>query len=260
VIGDFRAGFWGYWAVVRNGIYFLERQELEGQGIKYHLAFHDFAGRRNRQVLSFERRPFNSAWPSRPTAARVCIPKWTTVTPTYAGGQFPLTAGSSRGSMFHILEQRIQDRLRSTSGNATARISPSPSSSPKQSGFGEIALPAAFQLAKQLRQPPRQIAAEMVGEMGSIPGVAALEVAGNGYINVRFDVRSMRAASSRPTLQPKPARRRRSLSSTPTSIPTRPRTSAICATRRWATLLSACCGPSESASRCRTISTTPACR
>jgi len=58
---------------------------------------------------------------------------------------------------------------------------------PRQSDFGEMAVPAAFQLAKQLRQPPRKIAAEVAGEIGPIPGVAAMEVAGNGYINLRLD-------------------------------------------------------------------------
>jgi arginyl-tRNA synthetase len=58
---------------------------------------------------------------------------------------------------------------------------------PRQSDFGEMAVPAAFQLAKQLRQPPRKIAAELAAEIGPIEGVAALEVAGNGYINVRLD-------------------------------------------------------------------------
>jgi arginyl-tRNA synthetase len=58
---------------------------------------------------------------------------------------------------------------------------------PRQSDFGEIAVPAAFQLAKQLRQPPKKIAAELAAEIGPIPGVASLEVAGNGYINVRLD-------------------------------------------------------------------------
>ena len=58
---------------------------------------------------------------------------------------------------------------------------------PKQSDFGEMAVPAAFQLAKQLRQAPRKIAAELVEEIGPIPGVAAMEVAGNGYINIRLD-------------------------------------------------------------------------
>ncbi len=58
---------------------------------------------------------------------------------------------------------------------------------PRQSEFGEMAVPAAFQLAKQLRQAPRKIAAELVEEIGPIAGVAAMEVAGNGYINIRLD-------------------------------------------------------------------------
>ncbi len=58
---------------------------------------------------------------------------------------------------------------------------------PRQSEFGEMAVPAAFQLAKQLRQAPKAIAAELVAEMPPIPGVAAMEVAGNGYINIRLD-------------------------------------------------------------------------
>ena len=58
---------------------------------------------------------------------------------------------------------------------------------PRQSEFGEIAVPAAFQLARQLRQAPRAIAAELVAQMPPIPGVAAMEVAGNGYINIRLD-------------------------------------------------------------------------
>jgi arginyl-tRNA synthetase len=58
---------------------------------------------------------------------------------------------------------------------------------PRQSDFGELAVPVAFQLAKPLRQAPKKIAAELVEEIGPIPGVASLEVAGNGYINVRLD-------------------------------------------------------------------------
>jgi arginyl-tRNA synthetase len=58
---------------------------------------------------------------------------------------------------------------------------------PRQSDFGEMAVPAAFQLAKQLRQPPKKIAAELAAEVGPVPGVAAIEVAGNGYLNLRLD-------------------------------------------------------------------------
>lgn len=58
---------------------------------------------------------------------------------------------------------------------------------PKQPDFGELALPIAFQLARQLRKPPRAIAQELASSLGPIEGVAALEPAGNGYLNVRFD-------------------------------------------------------------------------
>jgi arginyl-tRNA synthetase len=65
---------------------------------------------------------------------------------------------------------------------------------PRQSDFGEMAVPAAFHLAKQLRQAPRKIAAELAAEIGPIEGVAAVEVAGNGYVNIRLDRGALGAA------------------------------------------------------------------
>jgi arginyl-tRNA synthetase len=89
--------------------------------------------------------------------------------------------------MFHLLEKQVQrafhDHIQARYGIDLA-VSVE---QPKQSDFGELAVPAAFQLARQLKQAPRKIAAELVAEIGPIPGVAALEVAGNGYINIRFD-------------------------------------------------------------------------
>jgi arginyl-tRNA synthetase len=76
---------------------------------------------------------------------------------------------------------------------------------PRQSDFGEMAVPAAFQLAKQLRQPPKKIAADLAAEIGPIPGVASLEVAGNGYINVHLD-RGAYAADLMRGESPEPAR------------------------------------------------------
>src|SRR5581483_9747494 len=58
---------------------------------------------------------------------------------------------------------------------------------PKQSSFGELAIPVAFQLARQLKQAPKAIASKLIADLGPVEGVSALEVAGNGYINVRFD-------------------------------------------------------------------------
>ncbi len=57
---------------------------------------------------------------------------------------------------------------------------------PKQSSFGEFAVPVAFQLARALKKAPRSIAQEIATEIGELPGVESLEVAGNGFINVRL--------------------------------------------------------------------------
>ncbi len=58
---------------------------------------------------------------------------------------------------------------------------------PRQSSFGEMALPVAFQLAKELKRAPRAIATELAEELPDIEGVQKLEVAGGGYLNLRFD-------------------------------------------------------------------------
>ncbi|MEK7404621.1 MAG: arginine--tRNA ligase [Acidobacteriota bacterium] len=89
--------------------------------------------------------------------------------------------------MFHLLEKRVQDAVSLHVRNRYGFESPVVVEQPRQAGFGEIALPVAFQLAKLLKRAPRAIAAEIAAELGAIEGVAALEVAGNGYINVRFD-------------------------------------------------------------------------
>ena len=50
---------------------------------------------------------------------------------------------------------------------------------PKETSFGELALPIAFQLARQLKKAPRAIAADIVSGLEKIEGVAACEIAGN---------------------------------------------------------------------------------
>jgi arginyl-tRNA synthetase len=89
--------------------------------------------------------------------------------------------------VFHSIEKnisaRVSEYVRTKHGVEVA----STLEQPKQSSFGELAIPVAFHLARQLKQAPRAIAAELVAGLGAIDGVAALEVAGNGYINVRLD-------------------------------------------------------------------------
>jgi len=62
---------------------------------------------------------------------------------------------------------------------------------PPNIALGELALPVAFELAKRLRKAPRAIATELAAELNSsldqLPGVASVEVAGAGYLNIRLD-------------------------------------------------------------------------
>ena len=71
---------------------------------------------------------------------------------------------------------------------------------PRQPEFGELATPVSFALAKELKQAPRQIAMELVGKLVEIPGIASIEVAGGGFLNVRLEraayAQSLRAGES----------------------------------------------------------------
>jgi len=62
---------------------------------------------------------------------------------------------------------------------------------PPNIALGEVALPVAFELAKRLRKAPRAIATELAVELTAIlpelDGIAGVEVAGAGYLNVRLD-------------------------------------------------------------------------
>src|SRR5579859_1695985 len=66
---------------------------------------------------------------------------------------------------------------------------------PPNIALGELALPVAFELAKRLRKAPRAIATELAAELtAQLPdGIASVEVAGAGYLNIRLD----RAAAAR---------------------------------------------------------------
>jgi arginyl-tRNA synthetase len=90
-------------------------------------------------------------------------------------------------SVFHHLEQRIALSVSEylnvrygTEAQATLEL-------PKESRFGELSLVSAFQLAKQLSKAPRQIAMEIIAEMPPLEGIASLEIAGGGFINMRLD-------------------------------------------------------------------------
>jgi arginyl-tRNA synthetase len=64
---------------------------------------------------------------------------------------------------------------------------------PPRTELGDLAFPAAFELAKRIKQAtgekrnPRAIAEELRVELEAVEGVARVEVAGAGYLNLFFD-------------------------------------------------------------------------
>jgi arginyl-tRNA synthetase len=90
--------------------------------------------------------------------------------------------------VFHRIEQQIEQAVTAVLREHFQTDVPVILEQPRQPQFGEVALPAAFTLARSLKKPPKVIAEELVARLsGAIPGVSALEVAGNGFLNLRFD-------------------------------------------------------------------------
>jgi arginyl-tRNA synthetase len=94
--------------------------------------------------------------------------------------------------MYRILQLQLQTRiealLKERYDVALANLAVE---LPPKIEFGEMALPVAFELAKRLKKAPRAIAQELQAEIAETPGVAAVEIAGAGYLNVKLDRAAM---------------------------------------------------------------------
>ncbi len=108
--------------------------------------------------------------------------------------------------MYRTIQQTLLARIQSLlQTKYDVRLEQLAVEQPPSVAMGELALPVAFELAKRLRKAPRAIAMELAGELtadpGRLPGVASVEVAGAGYLNVRLDraalVARLRRASMR---------------------------------------------------------------
>src|SRR5262245_15001332 len=60
---------------------------------------------------------------------------------------------------------------------------------PPNRTLGDLAVTAAFQLARVLKRPPRTIAQQLAPAVAAIPGVARVDAAPNGYLNIFLDRR-----------------------------------------------------------------------
>ncbi len=86
-----------------------------------------------------------------------------------------------------ILRQRLGDLLTSLYGLPRDAQPTLAIEVPPRRALGDLALPFAFELARSLRKAPRVIAQEVAAAVGPVEGVARVEAAPNGYLNVFLD-------------------------------------------------------------------------
>ncbi len=107
------------------------------------------------------------------------------------GGGYPDSPSSRlRRRMYRTIQLLLQARIQAILlAKYDVSLSQFAVEQPPNIALGELALPVAFELAKRLRKAPRAIATELAAELASqLPeGVASVEVAGAGYLNIRLD-------------------------------------------------------------------------
>ena len=74
---------------------------------------------------------------------------------------------------------------------------------PPKRELGDLATPVAFELARRLRKAPRAIAQELAAALGAIEGIARVEAAPNGYLNIYLDRVALCATASQTLDRPR---------------------------------------------------------
>jgi arginyl-tRNA synthetase len=88
------------------------------------------------------------------------------------------------------LHEQIRARVREVLARLHGITDPElavPIECPPNRTLGDLGTPVAFDLARRLRKAPRVIAQELAAALGPIPGIARVEAAPNGYLNVFVD-------------------------------------------------------------------------
>jgi arginyl-tRNA synthetase len=93
-----------------------------------------------------------------------------------------------------IIQERVRERLASAIKNLfNIELAEISTEIPPRTELGDLAFPLAFELAKRLKaatgqkQNPRDIAARLAEELRGITGIARVDIAGAGYLNLYFD-------------------------------------------------------------------------
>ena len=102
--------------------------------------------------------------------------------------------------MHAAVRSRVRDALVDLYGLDADRLPDVAIQYPPDRSMGDLGVTVAFELARVLRKAPRAIAAEIVAGLGPIEGIARIEPAPNGYVNVFLD----RARFAREALGPPP--------------------------------------------------------
>ncbi|MFN7927551.1 MAG: arginine--tRNA ligase [Blastocatellia bacterium] len=88
------------------------------------------------------------------------------------------------------LKQRVISLVRE---QFNLEVTDFPTEIPPRTELGDVAFPVAFELAKRIKaatgekKNPREIATKLAEGLSNIPGIAKVEIAGAGYLNVFFD-------------------------------------------------------------------------
>ena len=92
------------------------------------------------------------------------------------------------------LQKALRERVRAAAaGKFGVGLEQVAAEVPPRTELGDLAFPVAFELAKRIKQAtgekrnPRAIAEELKQDLESVEGVARVEVAGAGYLNLFFD-------------------------------------------------------------------------
>ena len=89
--------------------------------------------------------------------------------------------------MYKTLQERVQRRMSEVLKERYGiELTSFAVELPPKIEFGEMALPLAFELARRLKKAPRAIAQELQPELAQVLGVANVEIAGAGYLNVKL--------------------------------------------------------------------------
>ena len=105
--------------------------------------------------------------------------------------------------MHAAVRSRVRDVLAELYGLESDRLPDVAIQYPPDRAMGDLGVTVAFELARVLRKAPRAIAAEIVAALGPLEGVARVEPAPNGYVNIFLDrPRFVREAFAGPPARP----------------------------------------------------------